>query len=160
LNLPEVADRELKTQIRCRPGDTILLGGITVSRAQDDSQEGLGLLSKVKSTKQTELVVTIRPRLLMFDDTRQAAADVYSEPKRAPAVRRQIQPAPAPAVAPSLAPSLVPAPEVSPEVEDFVEPVARLAVSEPAGSALRMSSRLSAMPAPTQMLSKLIKVKP
>ncbi len=30
LNLPEVADRELKTQVRCRPGDTILLGGITV----------------------------------------------------------------------------------------------------------------------------------
>lgn len=150
LNLPEVADRELKTQIRCRPGDTILLGGITVSRAQDDSQEGLGILSKVKSTKQTELVVTIRPRLLMFDDTRQAAADVYSEPKRAPAVRRQILPAPAPEALP----------ETSPESDEFIEPVARLAATEPVGSALRMSSRLSAMPAPTQMLSKLTKVKP
>jgi MSHA biogenesis protein MshL len=150
LNLPEVADRELKTQIRCRPGDTILLGGITVSRAQDDSQEGLGILSKVKSTKQTELVVTIRPRLLMFDDTRQAAADVYSEPKRSPAVRRQILPAPAPEALP----------ETSPETDEFIEPVARLAATEPVGSGLRMSSRLSAMPAPTQMLSKLTKVKP
>jgi MSHA biogenesis protein MshL len=67
LNLPEVADRELKTQVRCRPGDTILLGGITVSRAQDDFQSGLGVRSRSESTKQTELVVTIRPRLLMFD---------------------------------------------------------------------------------------------
>jgi hypothetical protein len=76
LNLPEVADRELKTQIRCRPGDTILLGGITVSRAQEDSQEGLGIFSKTKGTKQTELVVTIRPRLLLFAD---AAEKTQSE---------------------------------------------------------------------------------
>lgn len=143
LNLPEVADREIKTQIRCRPGDTILLGGITVSRAQDDSQEGLGILSRVKSTKQTELVVTIRPRLLMFDDTRQAAADVYSEPMRAPRI------APTPEMQPE-----------EPQQEEFVEPVASLARTESRGSALRMSSRLSAMPAPTQMLSKLTKVKP
>ncbi|MCR2745076.1 type II secretion system protein GspD [Limnobacter parvus] len=156
LNLPEVADRELKTQIRCRPGDTILLGGITVSRSQDDSQEGLGILSKVKSTKQTELVVTIRPRLLLFDDTRQAAADVYSEPMRAPAVRRQIQPVPAAVPTPSSTP------EVQPEAEpeEFLEPVASVAKAEFKGSALRMSSRLGAVPQPTQMLSKLTKVKP
>ncbi|HEX4918286.1 MAG TPA: hypothetical protein VFV43_10345 [Limnobacter sp.] len=69
LNLPEVADREIKTQVRCRPGDTILLGGITVSRAEDDSQKGLGIWSKSQATKQTELVVTIRPRLLYFGET-------------------------------------------------------------------------------------------
>jgi len=68
LNLPEVADRELKTQVRCRPGDTILLGGITVSRSQDDFQKGLGILSRSEQVKQTELVITIRPKLLMFDD--------------------------------------------------------------------------------------------
>ena len=66
LNLPEVADRELRTQVRCRPGDTILLGGITVSRSQDDYSSGVGINSKSESTKQTELVVTIRPRLLSF----------------------------------------------------------------------------------------------
>ncbi|HEY1057501.1 MAG TPA: hypothetical protein VGE55_02085 [Limnobacter sp.] len=67
LNLPEVADRELKTQVRCRPGDTILLGGITVSRSQDDFQSGLALRNRAEVAKQTELVITIRPRLLMFD---------------------------------------------------------------------------------------------
>lgn len=66
LNLPEVADRELRTQIRCRPGDTILLGGITVSRTQDDFARGLGINTRSESTKQTELVVTIRPRLVYF----------------------------------------------------------------------------------------------
>ena len=66
LNLPEVADRELKTQVRCRPGDTILLGGITVSRTQDDYSSGAAIQSRNESTKLTELVVTIRPKLLNF----------------------------------------------------------------------------------------------
>lgn len=66
LNLPEVADRELKTQVRCRPGDTILLGGITVTRSQKDYQSGLGIQSKTDTSKLTELVVTIRPKLLNF----------------------------------------------------------------------------------------------
>jgi MSHA biogenesis protein MshL len=138
LNLPEVADREIKTQIRCRPGDTILLGGITVSRAQDDAQEGLGIFSKVKSTKQTELVVTIRPRLLLFDDTRQAAADVLQEPTQTPALNTKPEP----------------------PAEDFVEPVASVFGLQPKASGLRMSNSLSALPAPTQMLSKLTKINP
>lgn len=148
LNLPEVADRELKTQIRCRPGDTILLGGITVSRAQDDSQEGLGIFSKVKSTKQTELVVTIRPRLLMFDDTRQAALNIPVEQDVKPAVRQEVPAQPAP--------NLKPQPE--PEIE--VEPVAQLELAQSKNGALRMSTQLSAMPQPTQMLSRLGKVNP
>ncbi|MFN4327955.1 MAG: type II secretion system protein GspD [Limnobacter sp.] len=72
LNLPEVADRELKTQVRCRPGDTILLGGITVSRSQDDFQKGLGILSRTDAVKQTELVITISPKLLRFDELAKA----------------------------------------------------------------------------------------
>lgn len=148
LNLPEVADRELKTQIRCRPGDTILLGGITVSRAQDDSQEGLGIFSKVKSTKQTELVVTIRPRLLLFDDTRQAALNIPVEQDAKPAVRKEIPSQPVPSSTPE------------PEPEEVVEPVAQLAATPIKNGALRMSSQLSVMPRPTQMLSRLGKVNP
>jgi MSHA biogenesis protein MshL len=82
LNLPEVADRELKTQVRCRPGDTILLGGITVSRSQDDFQSGLGVRSKTEATKQTELVVTIRPRLLVFDEVATASVGGDEKPKK------------------------------------------------------------------------------
>lgn len=148
LNLPEVADRELKTQIRCRPGDTILLGGITVSRAQDDSQEGLGIFSKVKGTKQTELVVTIRPRLLMFDDTRQATLNIPVEPEVKPAVRQDAPTPPAPSLQPE------------PEPEVLVEPVAQLELAPLKIGSLRMSTQLSAMPQPTQMLSRLGKVNP
>jgi MSHA biogenesis protein MshL len=145
LNLPEVADRELKTQVRCRPGDTILLGGITVSRAQDDSQEGLGIFSKVKSTKQTELVVTIRPRLLMFDDPRQAAQNLRTEPSIDPAVRKNN-------------PALPVEPKQRPDTE--IEPVAQQQLAPEKPGALRLSMRLGTTPKPGQMLSKLGHVKP
>jgi len=145
LNLPEVADRELKTQVRCRPGDTILLGGITVSRAQDDSQEGLGIFSKVKSTKQTELVVTIRPRLLMFDDPQQAAQNFRTEPRIEPAVRKE-------------KPLLPVEPKQTPEIE--VDPVAQQQLAPEKPGALRLSMRLGTTPRPAQMLSKLGQVEP
>jgi hypothetical protein len=83
LNLPEVADRELKTQVRCRPGDTVLLGGITVSRAADAYSKGFAILSKSESSKQTELVITIKPRLLLFDNKPVGAAAQALKPKEA-----------------------------------------------------------------------------
>ena len=107
LNLPEVADRELKTQVRCRPGDTILLGGITVSRAQDDFQTGLGTRSRNESTKQTELVVTIRPRLLMFDEVPPPAPQAKPAPVNAPAAVEPV------AVKPVVVEPVVVAPVVS-----------------------------------------------
>lgn len=106
LNLPEVADRELKTQVRCRPGDTIILGGITVSRSQDDFAFGAGINSRNENTKQTELVVTIRPRILSFKKPVTQAALKVPTPAEvktpAPAVNLpadsiQIRPAVAPA---------------------------------------------------------------
>lgn len=108
LNLPEVADRELKTQVRCRPGDTIILGGITVSRSQDDFAFGAGVNSRNESTKQTELVVTIRPRILSFKKPGEIsvqnaeravmlgknAAPKVAEPKIEEAVEASVQPVP------------------------------------------------------------------
>lgn len=130
LNLPEVADRELKTQVRCRPGDTILLGGITVSRAQDDFQSGLGTRSRTENTKQTELVVTIRPRLLMFGE-----------------VAKNEQPAVQPST--SETPSRI-KPRVEPKVSPIVvEPVATV------GGSLRLSRSLGSVPSQVQMISKL-----
>ncbi|MCQ8897569.1 hypothetical protein NQT62_14095 [Limnobacter humi] len=97
LNLPEVADRELKTQVRCRPGDTILLGGITVSRTQDDYQSGFPVLTKSQVTKQTELVITIRPRLLVFDSAKPGMAVAAPAPETMPAVSAMPVVTPAPA---------------------------------------------------------------
>lgn len=95
LNLPEVADRELKTQVRSRPGDTVLLGGITVTRSQDDFQTGALQRSRSESTKQTELVITMRPRLLMFDAVKPAAP---AELPPAPVEQHGAQPSPPPAL--------------------------------------------------------------
>ena len=130
LNLPEVADRELKTQVRCRPGDTILLGGITVSRAQDDFQSGLGTRSRTESTKQTELVVTIRPRLLLFGEVaklEQPAAQLPVLETPAPVKRR-----------------------IEPKAPSAVEPVAAAV-----GGPLRLSTSLGFVPSQVQMISKL-----
>lgn len=109
LNLPEVADRELKTQVRCRPGDTILLGGITVSRAQDDYQSGLGILSRTEQAKQTELVITIRPKLLMFDEMADATGST-AEPAAQPVVQPVLQ---KPMAQPAIEPQALPEPTVS-----------------------------------------------
>jgi MSHA biogenesis protein MshL len=66
LTLPEVADRELRTQVRSRPGDTILLGGITVTRAEQTRIMGASANSKGQQVKQSELVIAIRPRIVNF----------------------------------------------------------------------------------------------
>ncbi|WP_370261945.1 type II secretion system protein GspD [Limnobacter sp.] len=133
LNLPEVADRELKTQVRCRPGDTILLGGITVSRAQNDFINGLGTRSKSESAKQTELVITIRPRLLMFDDVASAERMRQEKPEQLQAPTQGQKPA------------------------TILEPVASVAGPTPKASLpLRLSTQLAAPAEPVQMISKLV----
>lgn len=161
LNLPEVADRELKTQIRCRPGDTILLGGITVSRAEDDSQEGFGIFSKVKKTKQTELVVTIRPRLLMFDDVRQTAEQpLAAQPPKTTVVEPKTVQQAIPLAVPEVQPVPLAAPEVQsvPLVEPNSEPMVELTQNS---SKIGSSKTLNQLMAPlhrVQMLSRLEKI--
>ena len=85
LNLPEVADLELNTQVRSRPGDTILLGGITVSRSQDDFQNGFAVNTRSDTSKLTELVITIRPKLLNFVQAKDKPESTPVEPKEEPA---------------------------------------------------------------------------
>ncbi len=72
LNLPEVADRELKTQVRSRPGDTIVLGGITVTRTEQLRQQGSAVNAKNEDLKQSELVIAIRPRVVRFGHKKSA----------------------------------------------------------------------------------------
>ena len=117
-----MADRELKTQVRCRPGDTILLGGITVSRAQDDFQSGLGILSRTEQAKQTELVITIRPKLLMFDEMANQSGST---------------------IEPAVQPSSQPQPVVEPVVSGSERKLRRI---EPEPLALRSDSALKMSP--------------
>lgn len=66
LSLPKIADRELKTQIRSRPGDTIILGGITINRGDRQDSQGLTINRQSLESNVSELVVVLRPRLVMF----------------------------------------------------------------------------------------------
>lgn len=66
LRLPEIADRILSTQVRSRPGDTVLLGGMTVARAQDASTKSITANTRSEETSLTELVITLRPTVLRF----------------------------------------------------------------------------------------------
>lgn len=72
LNLPQISSREVKTQVRARSGDTILLAGISVDRASRDLSgvPGLGnamlLTAKDKAKERRELVIVLRPRVVSF----------------------------------------------------------------------------------------------
>ncbi len=77
LNLPELADREMKTQVRSRAGDTILLGGIVINKAENDRSIGTAINQSNDTITQSELVIVIRPRLVIFSNLSAAV----SEPK-------------------------------------------------------------------------------
>lgn len=66
LNLPQTTDREIKTSVRARPGDLILLGGLTMSRDVATGDLGLSSVAKDSSVDRSELVVALRPRVVNF----------------------------------------------------------------------------------------------
>lgn len=71
LELPEIASRNLTTQVRVRPGDTILIAGI-VSETQRGDSSGLGMekpwipTSRTQTSDNSELVFLLRPRVIVF----------------------------------------------------------------------------------------------
>ena len=66
LTLPQTQDREVKTIVRARPGDVILLGGISVSRDNSDVTNALGGNAKNAETQRGELVIALRPKIVRF----------------------------------------------------------------------------------------------
>jgi type II secretory pathway component GspD/PulD (secretin) len=146
LTLPEVADRELKTQVRSRPGDTILLGGITITRAEQSRQMGASANNSNKQVRQSELVIAIKPRLVSFlpagnkkdaapvvgivssaDSKLPVAVAPLHMAKPAVAAAVQAAAAPVPVVEPLAALAPVTAPVVSPVPEAVSEPLPSVA---------------------------------
>lgn len=82
LTLPQTADREVRTAVRARPGDTILLGGITVSKDSLDVSNGMTANSKSAATQRSELVIALRPKVVRFVSAKGGAA---TAPVNAPA---------------------------------------------------------------------------
>lgn len=73
IQLPITAERELKTVIRLRPGDTLLLAGLR-SQRDTNTRSGLptmfGLLpnSQSSATENRELVIMLKPSIIRFSD--------------------------------------------------------------------------------------------
>ncbi len=78
IQLPQTTERELSTQIRVRPGDSVLIGGLVRETDNFDSR-GPGFMepiipdSRTARTQNLELVVLLRPRVIVYtanDDKR------------------------------------------------------------------------------------------
>ncbi len=66
LNLPQTANREVKTTVKSRPGDIILLGGIWVAKDAGKQPQGLAGWLLPAEMQRSELVLALKPRVLPF----------------------------------------------------------------------------------------------
>lgn len=71
ISLPRTTERALQTQIRIRPGDSLLIGGLVRERDQYD-KDGLGFnepilpTSRSVATSNNELVFLMKPRVIVY----------------------------------------------------------------------------------------------
>lgn len=71
IQLPQTTERELKTQIRVRPGDSVLIAGLVRERDNFNSR-GPGFMepvipdSRTAQTNNLELVILLRPRVIVY----------------------------------------------------------------------------------------------
>lgn len=144
IQLPQTTERELTTQIRVRPGDSVLIAGLVRERDNFNSR-GPGFMkpvipdSRTTQTDNLELVILLRPRVIVYTnpgDQKHFVKPELSEVIPAPApVATVPEPIavipPKPAVVPSnIAPAAItPAPvnvapaPVMPVASTTVEPV-------------------------------------
>lgn len=80
LMLPKTAEREVKTQVRVRPGDSVLIAGLVRERQQYD-RSGIGGMapiipsSRSGTTQNTELVFLLRPRVIVYKPIEEIEAE-------------------------------------------------------------------------------------
>lgn len=71
IQLPQTSERQLSTQIRVRPGDSILIAGL-VRENDNFNEEGIGFMqpflpqSRTAQTENLELVILLRPRVVVY----------------------------------------------------------------------------------------------
>jgi len=132
IQLPQTSERELSTQIRVRPGDSVLIAGLVRETDNFDSS-GPGFMQPVLPTSRTaetdnlELVVLLRPRVIVYTAPEQQA---YARRgvNQAESLLRSRHVAPV-SVTPTVAPAIA-VPSVAPTIEpSYVAPVA--VVEEP-----------------------------
>ena len=138
IQLPQTSERELTTQIRVRPGDSVLIAGL-VRENDNFNSRGPGFMepifpdSRTAETENLELVVLLRPRVIVYtadDDKRYLSyVDSKNQPKEiiaapvAPPPVYVTPPVAAPVVEAIPAPVYVAPPIVEPVVEAVPTPV-------------------------------------
>lgn len=84
IQLPQTTERELTTQIRVRPGDSVLIAGLVRERDNFDSQ-GPGFMkpiipdSRTAQTENLELVILLKPRVVVYTDAKEDRFKEYQE---------------------------------------------------------------------------------
>lgn len=80
ISLPKTASREVKTHVRAKPGDTILLAGIQYDKLNNAQATGMGVVRTTQAeVMRSELIIVLRPRVKRFvhrGDERTAGAPV------------------------------------------------------------------------------------
>jgi cell division septation protein DedD len=67
ITLPKTSSREVQTQSRAKPGDTILLAGIQYDKLASTLNSGMGIVRSSQSdTLRSELIIVMRPRIKHF----------------------------------------------------------------------------------------------
>ncbi|AGH98650.1 type II secretion system protein GspD [Micavibrio aeruginosavorus] len=157
IQLPRTTERELNTQVRVRPGDSVLIAGL-VQESDNFNTNGLGLMEPIVPTNRStvttnqELVFLLRPRVVVYTNPEEGQRN---------AIRGSAMPAPSDAPvnpdvpSPGQTPFVAPAPVatstggeafVSPVTESNVAPIAPVV---PAASAA-MDSSVEVAPLDTQ----------
>ena len=72
-NLPQTADRDLDTVVRARPGDMILLGGITIQKDTLNVNNGVAGNGDTKEVTHSELVLSLRTKVISFKGKQSAS---------------------------------------------------------------------------------------
>jgi cell division septation protein DedD len=67
ITLPKTSSREVQTQSRAKPGDTILLAGIQYDKLANALNSGMGVVrSNQSDIQRSELIIVMRPRIKHF----------------------------------------------------------------------------------------------
>lgn len=100
ITLPQTSSREVKTHVRAKPGDTILLAGIQYDKLNSTINTGMGIVrSNQAEVQRSELVIVMKPRIKHFVPQGNEG---------------QASPPPVPAIPPISAAPAVPAPPPAP----------------------------------------------
>lgn len=82
IQLPQTTERELATQIRVRPGDSVLIAGL-VREVDNFSSRGPGFMqpvlpdSRTAKTENLELVILLRPRVIVYTSPEDGNYEAY-----------------------------------------------------------------------------------